>query len=156
MKSTTAIDEAITRASAEGRVRNSRPTSHPLGCICVMCFPPVEPTPAKPTPTTPNSGDERQDEKQFQSDVMTFAQRQGWLCYHTRDSRKSAPGFPDLCMVRGLRVVFAELKAQKGKTTGPQDDWLTALSIVALSAPEYVGVFLWRPSDWNEIAAVLA
>ena len=47
-------------------------------------------------------------EAQFQSHVVALAHRLGWLVYHTRDSRRSEPGFPDLVMVRG-RTLFREI-----------------------------------------------
>ena len=36
------------------------------------------------------------NEKKFQSQVVRIAKVFGWLCYHTYDSRRSEPGFPDL------------------------------------------------------------
>ena len=46
-------------------------------------------------------------ETQLQSAIIELARLTGWLVYHTHDSRHSAKGFPDLCMVRceegGLR-----------------------------------------------------
>jgi hypothetical protein len=42
------------------------------------------------------------------------------------------------------------LKNQDGKTTPEQDAWLDALS-----RNNEIEVYLWRPSDWDEITVVL-
>ena len=90
-----------------------------------------------------------QTERQFQEAVIQYAELQGWLVYHTFDSRRSAAGFPDLVMVRGTRIVFAELKAENGRESKAQAKWSDALSMATSE------VWLWRPSDWPEIEMVL-
>lgn len=96
-----------------------------------------------------------QSERQFQAAVVEYAERLGWLVYHTHDSRRSQPGFPDLTMVRGDRLIFAELKAEDGRVKPEQQKWLDALNDVRLSLPLGVDipieVYLWRPSLWHEI-----
>jgi len=92
---------------------------------------------------------ESQPEKTFQTWLVELAEAHGWLVYHTYDSRRSQPGFPDLCMVRGQRIVFAELKSQKGRVAASQQNWLTALGATA------VEVYLWRPSDREQIEETL-
>jgi hypothetical protein len=59
-------------------------------------------------------------------------------------------GFPDLMLLRGSRLIFAELKAQKapGPTVTQQ------LRLAQLS--EAAECYIWRPSDWNHIIHVLA
>ena len=44
-------------------------------------------------------------EKQFQSHIVQYAKMRGWLVYHTHDSRRSEPGFPDLVAGKGEGVV---------------------------------------------------
>ena len=73
----------------------------------------------------------------------------GWQWYHTGDSRKSNAGFPDLVMVRE-RVVYAELKKQSGKVSPEQQVWIDALRAAGEE------VYVWRPSDWDEICKILA
>ena len=92
----------------------------------------------------------RQTEKQFQTTVMQLARLTGWNFYHTHDSRHSAKGFPDLCLVRGPRCIMAELKTDTGKLTADQEAWL-----IALGAVPGLEVALWRPSSWPEIERVL-
>jgi len=89
-------------------------------------------------------------EKQFQAQVLDVARLFGWSAYHPMLSKWSERGWPDLALVRPPRLVFAELKNEKGKTTDHQDRWLGLLR----GCPG-VEVFLWRPSDIFEIAEVL-
>lgn len=90
-------------------------------------------------------------EKAFQAQVLGLARLSGWRCYHTFDSRKSAPGFPDLVLCRPPKVFFIELKTEKGTLRPEQRDWLDALGRC-----EGVGARLWRPSDWTQIEGTLA
>lgn len=89
-------------------------------------------------------------ERAFQAAVVAFAQLHNWRVYHTFDSRRSDPGFPDLLLVRNGVVVIAELKAQKGRCTPAQVEWLEAFD-----AAKHKLVRVWRPSDWKEIETVL-
>ena len=89
-------------------------------------------------------------EKDFQNWVLQLARFQGWLCYHTHDSRHSAAGFPDLVMVRGERLLFAELKVAQNTLSPAQDEWLLALREL-----EGVEVFVWYPEDREEIEETL-
>lgn len=89
-------------------------------------------------------------EKEFMQQILDLARLSGWLCYHTHDSRRSAPGFPDLVLVRPPVVVFAELKTEVGKVQPEQREWLKALG-----GCEAVEARLWRPSDWPEVEEVL-
>lgn len=89
-------------------------------------------------------------EKVFTQMVIDLVHYLGWMAYHTHDSRHSEPGFPDLCMVKDGRIVFAELKTETGKSTPHQEHWLKELSKCNAE------VYLWRPSDWEDIAATLA
>lgn len=82
-------------------------------------------------------------EKDLQDKVIDTALRNGWLVYHTHDSRRSAPGFPDLVLVHPEHgVMWRELKKQKGRVSPDQKKWLDRLAAV----DENTGV--WRPSDW--------
>ena len=85
-------------------------------------------------------------EKEFLQQVRDLAKLCGWLVYHTYDSRRSPEGFPDLVLVRGNQIIFAELKSERGKARPEQRMWLDALEKVC-----NVEVHLWRPGDWNEI-----
>ena len=88
-------------------------------------------------------------ESDFQKSIIQMAELHRWLVYHTHDSRRSAPGFPDLTMVRDGKLIFAELKTEKGNLTKAQAWWLAGLK------QAHPHVYVWRPSDWSEIEEVL-
>ena len=126
MKRTPEINELIARMEAEGRIIDhgaKRPTPEPEAGI---------------------------SEEAFQQAVIDLAKSRLWRVYHTRDSRKSAKGFPDLVMVRGGRIIVAELKrSEKEQPTADQATWLEEFGKTAAET------FLWRPADWPEIEEAL-
>jgi len=81
--------------------------------------------------------------------VIDLAHLTGWLCYHTHDSRRSCPGFPDVILVRGTQLLAAELKSERGRVTPAQQGWIDALSRAGIE------VHVWRPADFNAIVARL-
>lgn len=87
-------------------------------------------------------------EAEFQRQVVHLARLTGHLVYHTHDSRRSEPGFPDLCVVkpRRLRPLFVELKTDKGRLSEAQKTWGKALTQVP--GADYR---VWRPKNWPEI-----
>ena len=89
-------------------------------------------------------------EREFQAQVIAAAEAMGWLCYHTHDSRRSQPGFPDLIMVRGYRMVALELKVGRNKPTVDQVRWLAALREVWR-----VDALVARPDDWDSLMELL-
>lgn len=107
----------------------------------------------------------------FQDQVVQLAQLQGWRVYHPFDSRRSVAGFPDLTLVRGSELIFAELKTDTGRVRAEQLDWIDALRTVAAAVenaagrlvgvpgadqpPPAVEVHIWRPSNFDEILARL-
>ncbi|MBT2594746.1 VRR-NUC domain-containing protein [Arthrobacter sp. ISL-72] len=82
-------------------------------------------------------------ESQFQQQVIDLAKLHGYrLIYHTHNSRRSAPGFPDLVMIneqRG-RALFRELKTETGLVAPAQFEWITGMTLAGLDAA------VWRPS----------
>jgi hypothetical protein len=83
-------------------------------------------------------------ESQFQTQVLQLAQLHGYaLIYHTHDSRRSQPGFPDLVLVSLHRkqCLFRELKTATGRLSPAQTLWLGGMQKAGLNA----GV--WRPED---------
>ena len=89
-------------------------------------------------------------EEEFMRSVMKIASECGWRVYHTRDSRRSQAGFPDLTLVRTGQIIFAELKSQKGRIKKEQQAWLDDLR-----KNGHVDVYLWRPSDLQDITEKL-
>jgi hypothetical protein len=90
-------------------------------------------------------------EAAFQQQILNLATLYNWSSYHTHDSRRSQPGFPDLVLVRDGDLIFAELKTAKGKVRPEQAQWLALLENV-----EGVEVYLWRTDDWDAIQARLS
>lgn len=92
-------------------------------------------------------------ESALQSQVIAEARFRGFThIYHTTFAIGSKPGFPDLVMVRpsDKRVVYAELKSEKGAVSEGQLTWINALAEAGQE------VYVWRPSDLPAIREVLA
>lgn len=114
-------------------------------------------------------------EAAFQQQVVNLAGFYAWRAYHTHDSRRSQAGFPDLVLVRGPELIFAELKTDKGRVRPEQQEWIAALEHVSRNyrnaielleedvadgthdpTDGCVDVYLWRPADFDELHARLA
>jgi hypothetical protein len=82
-------------------------------------------------------------ERALQDAVVELASRLGWLTYHTHDSRRSQPGFPDLVLVHEpwRRLLVVELKREKGRLSPAQRVWLDALAAAGVTTA------VWRPSQ---------
>ena len=97
-------------------------------------------------------------ERDFTQTVIDLAQRCGWLVYHQFEqkvyARRVGAGFPDLVLLKAHRIIFAELKSQKGVFTAAQQEWITQLR-AARSSP-YIQVYVWRPRDWEIIEKMLS
>lgn len=91
-----------------------------------------------------------ESEAYFQAFVIALARRLGWASYHTFDSRHSQGGFPDLVLVRCQRLLFVELKSEKGKISPEQQTWIDMLAFVP-----GVEAYFWRPSQKLELADIL-
>lgn len=98
-------------------------------------------------------------ERGFQGAVVDLARLTGWRVAHFRPAQTAlgwrtpveadGQGFPDLVLVRE-RVLWRELKADRGRLTAEQRAWISALA----AAGEDVAV--WRPRDWPVVVATLA
>jgi hypothetical protein len=109
-------------------------------------------------------------ENAFQTQVLNLAAFYGWRAYHTHDSRRSQPGFPDLVLVRPPEILFVELKGARTRVQPEQREWLAMLSDVAAETRATVDAaaaaghhtllateaHLWRPDDFDELHARLA
>ena len=98
-------------------------------------------------------------EADFQKQVTDLAELLHWQWAHFRPAETSkgwrtpvsgplGKGFPDLVLVKGPRLIFAELKRDGGKVTADQ---LDVLAVFADAAETYV----WRPADFDEIQSAL-
>jgi hypothetical protein len=100
------------------------------------------------------------NESDFLRLIIDLAHVHGWKVAHFRAGMRAdgqyrtsvqgdGAGFPDLVLVRE-RVIFAELKTDKGKFLSElQASWTLALNTAAQE------VYVWRPSDWDRIVEVL-
>lgn len=95
-------------------------------------------------------------EADFMATVIELARFNGWRIYHPHNSRRSDPGFPDLCMVRDGVLRFMELKSEKGKPTVDQVAWIAELRKVGMHCNGHVRALLLRPSDMPTIRELLA
>jgi hypothetical protein len=100
-------------------------------------------------------------EADWQEQVIALAHALGWRVAHFRPARTAhgwrtpvagdGAGFPDLLLVRGSRIIAAELKREGPghEPTPEQSAWLDALSGADVEC------HIWRPGDVDEIAAEL-
>jgi len=98
-------------------------------------------------------------EAAFQQRVIDYAMLRHWRVSHARTTAtvekghvhyitpyQGHTGLPDLVLARNGVILLAELKSEKGKPTPEQLAWLAAAGDKG---------FLWKPSDWPAILAVL-
>lgn len=93
------------------------------------------------------------DEAAFQAWLNGLARSLGWLVYHTRDSRRSEPGFLDTVLLRetpdAARLLVAELKMEGNKPTPAQRQWLRLFERAGAE------VYTWWPEHMPDIIKVL-
>lgn len=104
------------------------------------------------------------NEAELSANVIEAARLRGWVVAHFRPARTEhgwrtpveadGAGFPDLVLARPPRLIFAELKGERGRLSEPQQAWLELLGEV--EGP--LEVFVWRPEHWlaGAVDAVLA
>jgi len=99
-------------------------------------------------------------EADFLNQVIDLAHLYKWRVAHFRPGQRSDgtwytaiqgdAGFTDLVLVRQPRVIFAEVKSDKGRLSPEQRDWITALDLCP-----GVETFIWRPRMWDDIVGIL-
>jgi hypothetical protein len=138
----------------------------------------------KPTPSSGQAIAAAQRESEFMQAVIDYAHLLSWRVAHFRPGRTArgwrtpvqadGAGWPDLVLLRvsfrgrhDPRLIFAELKAKRGRVTEEQQAWLDALAEVEgrthVTDPRdggeddaIVRVVVWTPDDWPEIERTLA
>jgi VRR-NUC domain len=88
-------------------------------------------------------------EKEFMAAVIALAKRNGFMVYHTHNSRRSESGFPDLFLCRGEKAIALELKVGKNNLTVDQANWLDAMRLAGIEAA------VMRPENWATIEELL-
>ena len=81
-------------------------------------------------------------EMELQQAIIDYAEMRSYRVYHTHDSRRSQPGYPDLHLVRGDRSIFVELKREGKSPTAEQSAWLEALREAGHET------YVWWPQQW--------
>jgi len=99
-------------------------------------------------------------EREFQQQVIDLAHIFHWRVAHFRPAQTKkgwrtavsadGMGFPDLVLAREGRLIFIEVKSEKGKFSLEQSEWLEVLK-----ATGKCEVYVWKPSQWDEIMAIL-
>jgi len=100
----------------------------------------------------PTIGDELNrymSERDLQRIVVDAARLHGWRHYHTYNSQRSTAGFPDLVLVRPPRIMFVELKTERGRLTLEQAIWIRELERCS------VEVYVWQPHNIGEMLKTL-
>jgi VRR-NUC domain len=105
-------------------------------------------------------------EAQFQKWVVDVAKRLGWSVWHVpapmRATKagwvgaKEAAGLPDLIMLHPdpPRLVFAEIKGEKGKLSVDQQQFLAMARALSLYSTA-VNAYLWTPGMEQQIEDLL-
>lgn len=108
----------------------------------------------------------KQSEADFQAQVIELARHYRWRCAHFRGVRvqrkdgsvyyqtpvqAQGKGFPDLVLLKGARLLVAELKIPPNTVTPEQAEWLDAFRAVPGAM-----VCTWTPADWLAIERILA
>jgi len=98
-------------------------------------------------------------EEEFTNQVLELAKLYHWRSAHFRQARTDkgwrtavsgdGKGFPDTILVKGSRIIVAELKVGKNQATPEQELWLEAFRLTPAE------VYVWRPDDWNKIEYIL-
>jgi len=89
-------------------------------------------------------------ERDFQAMVEQAAGYLSWRCYHTHDSRRSNPGWPDLVCIKDGKMLALELKTERGRVRPEQEVWIAELGQVPGVEARIV-----RPSEWDDLLVML-
>lgn len=104
-------------------------------------------------------------EKAFRQQILDVAHGYGWRAWYdlaTNSPRRchacgtysrgprNPPGWPDLVLVRGSRLLFRELKVGRGHLEPEQEQWRDALRAAGADWAE------WRPEQMDAIIRELS
>lgn len=77
--------------------------------------------------------------------LVPYARLRGWRVWFVQRSDASPAGWVDLVLARDGRVLFRELKADRGRLTAAQRECLHLLRLGGLD------VSVWKPAMWSAI-----
>lgn len=101
-------------------------------------------------------------ETDFSKQVEDLMNLYGWRWTHFRPAMNESgrwrtplsghKGFPDYVAVHAgkKRLLFVELKSDKGRESAEQSEWLNDLEVAGKGE-----VYLWRPADIDTIVEIL-
>jgi hypothetical protein len=95
-----------------------------------------------------------ESERDFQNVLEREMRLQGWNVYSIMRSdlaKATLAGYPDITAWRDDRLIFAELKTDKGRLSTAQEEVLASLE--NLPSAE---VYVWRPRDFDQIRPIIA
>lgn len=122
------------------------------------------------------------NEREFQKAIVVMAQQYSWRYWHLPTpmrpigGNKFVPdprgkGFPDLVLIHEAppRIIFAEVKDEKNVVSEEQREFLRlarGVSRISSAIVDFdsggipnqyrpIGVFVWRPANWDLIEATL-
>jgi len=164
-----AVSKTVSPSSRNGRARSNARRPSFARAVASRHSAALPPTP--PTVGRRESTDRLPPlrEADFGRQVEALLDAGGWRWFHSPDARRCQcgrvvrdsrrRGFPDYVAVRGARLLFIELKSERGRVRPEQMLWVNRLKTIEYaneSRSSHIHVYLWRPSDAAEIAAVLA
>lgn len=95
----------------------------------------------------------------FTQQVLQLASALNWRSAHFRPAMTSqgwrtpvqgdGKGFFDLVLIRTPRVIFAELKSERGKLSPEQVEWME--SVAGCPTENYT----WKPNQLDDVARIL-
>ncbi len=92
-------------------------------------------------------------EAEFEKWIISVLKVNGWMVNSMHDSRRQTwgadSGYPDITAVSAekRKLMFAELKLEKGRLSAKQNEWLQHLRTLEINAALSVGVMVLRPED---------
>jgi len=106
-----------------------------------------------------------QSEKDFSSFFEDALRLYGWRFFHQRpayergrprNAQTGDPGFPDYVCAKNGRVLFVELKSDKGRVSPNQRAWLDAIMPVDSPFTYVRSAHVFRPKDWDAVVELLS